>query len=251
MSARHAKQLPDYSETRANKMRCNKSRCDAFSLIESLVFLAIIGILVALLLPTLARSRARARAAVCANQMKQWGMAFRMYADDNQGWLFTTKHWESTEFLVNGHKVRNVYARYLSDASSDKIIQLRNCPSEFHNAGVTQLKSENRYGYSMNWPDLKTSKGYQPAEADSYGGASYRLDKIPKPAEFLLLVDTDGSRFSAKSSELKGMVSSVLDRHSGGVNILWANQHVMLVVFDSIAAQSALSDHQNAWFQAN
>ena len=228
-----------------------KSRCDAFSLIESLVFLAIIGILVALLLPTLARSRARARAAVCANQMKQWGMAFRMYADDNNGWFFTTKHWESTEFLMNGHKARNVYARYLSDASSDKIIELRNCPSAFKSTSATQLKAENRYGYSMNWPNVKTSKGYEPAEIDSYGGTSYRLDKIPKPAEFLLLVDTDGSRFSARSSELKGMVSSILDRHAGGVNILWADQHVTLVSFDTIAAQSALSDDQNSWFQAN
>jgi len=178
-------------------------------------------------------------------------MAFRMYADDNHGWLFTTKHWESTEFLANGQKVRNVYARYLGDADSDKIIKLRNCPSASKNTSVTQLKSENRYGYSMDWPNVKASKGYQAAEADSYGGASYRLDRISKPAEFLLLVDTDGSRFSAKSSELKGMVSSILERHSGGVNILWADQHVTLVSFDSIAAQSALSDDQNTWFQAN
>jgi prepilin-type processing-associated H-X9-DG protein len=77
------------------------------------------------------------------------------------------------------------------------------------------------------------------------------LDTIPKPAEFLLLAETDGSYYRFRSGELKGMVSSILDRHSGGVNILRADQYVSSVSFENIAAQSALSDDQNAWFQAN
>jgi prepilin-type processing-associated H-X9-DG protein len=241
----------DSPESTRNLMRSIRRRSTGFSLIEFLVLVVIVGILIALLWPVMARARVKAQGAACVNQLKQWSVAFRMYADDNHGWLFTTKHWESTEFLVNGQKVRNVYARYLGDANSDKIIQLRNCPSAFRNASVTELKSENRYGYSMNWPNVRTPNGCHPSETDLYGGASYRMDKIPKPAEFLLLLDTDGSRFSVKSSELKEMVSSILERHSGGVNILWADQHVTLVSFDTIAAQSYLSDDQNTWFQAN
>jgi prepilin-type processing-associated H-X9-DG protein len=174
-----------------------------------------------------------------------------MYADDYRGWLFTTRHWESTEFTVGDHTVANVYGRYLGNATSEKIVQMRNCPVVVEKVGLQQLRFGNKYGYSMNWPNAKTPSGYQLAEPDSYGGASYRLDKIPRPAEFLLVVDSDGSYYRVRSSELKGTTSSILDRHSGGVNVLWADQHATFVTFETIAAQSALPDNRNTWFQAN
>ena len=67
----------------------------AFTVIELLVDIAIIGILAGILLPALSRAKAIARKAVCINNLRQIGIARQLYANDNGDFLVAGCGWHN------------------------------------------------------------------------------------------------------------------------------------------------------------
>jgi prepilin-type processing-associated H-X9-DG protein len=96
----------------------------AFSIVELLVVIGIIGILIALLLPTLANARKQSRAVACKAQLQHIGSAFQMYLNENDGWYPPAIY--SPTFNPNGlGQVNDYLSRYVQDNK-----RIWGCPSD-------------------------------------------------------------------------------------------------------------------------
>lgn len=119
----------------------NKNQKKAFTLIELLVVIAIIAILAAMLLPALAAAKRKAQRISCVNNLKQVGLAFRVWAGDNNDrypmavsstsggaqefvWSSTTSAATPTP-LQDG--VTNVFMVMSNELSTPKVLY---CPSD-------------------------------------------------------------------------------------------------------------------------
>jgi prepilin-type N-terminal cleavage/methylation domain-containing protein/prepilin-type processing-associated H-X9-DG protein len=120
---------------------CPAAPRTGFTLIELLVVIAIIAILAAILLPALARAREAARRASCQNNLKQWGLIFKIYSGENNDEFpplmnrqLDYKMGEADEWWTlmgnlapEGHLL---YPDYMTDP------KLTECPSDSHADGI-------------------------------------------------------------------------------------------------------------------
>ncbi len=139
-----------FGRNRKDLPRQRESPTHGFTLIELLVVIVIIGIVAALLLPTLAGAKERARRANCKSAQRQFLLAVHLYAGDNVELVprGAANPWFRDEHLpLIGNATSNSLVQYL------RTRQLVHCPSfaaSFMNGASVQWETEGR-GYVIGY----------------------------------------------------------------------------------------------------
>ena len=222
----------------------SRSLMRGFTLIELLTVIAIIGILAAIIIPTVSQVRSTARRAQCVARLRQWGTAVRLFANDNKG-MVALYNKSGTDQLLYSQYFGQLY---MVDGYGNKVmaqVAMAQCPVAVAAKLPTTDANYRARDYAFVKPVGSNKKiiGASVGLPLETGIDAYNLSESASPSRLILMAEIFAptndhfvidcsSGASALQSPVQAMqinADSSLVRHGGSANMLWLDGHVSTV----------------------
>ena len=220
---------------RAETQNRGKAGLQAFTLVELLVVIAIIGILAALLLPALARSKASAQQTQCANNLHQLGIGLQNFLANNH------------DYPIEGYRVGEVGDRYMTNGWDIQLetegLDISKPETSFFIKGVwlcpashwpvrSDGSAATSYGYNCYGvipSEIVTNGlgllGHYVQSSDTYSPIGE--SEVANPSDMMAMGDSFGGGIVFKRNEYEIVThANEMTRHQGKANVVFCDGHV-------------------------